>query len=172
MYVRLCVNKIFCDHFSTSFLALYKLEHASTQKNLKNTLPSQDVFNPRKLNKELPASHAKEILLPASLKREESFIKDRLWMAGIKMMADGSPHCGSAAIREPFLDNNLTKVLGFPKPPNYGKLNMETGALIDRLKFYTERGIQVAIHTQGERATDQVIAAFEEVRMTLPNFYL
>lgn len=144
--------------------ALYTLEHASISHDLRSSLPSQDEFCPDRLNN-LPSCHGKELLTPSTLARDKSWIKDRLWIAGIKMMADGSPHCGSAAVMEPYLENYLTKILGFPKAPNYGKLNMESDALVDAMKFYDKQGIQVAIHSHGERASDQVLKAYEQVKL-------
>ena len=88
----------------------------------------------------------------------------KLWVAGVKLGADGSPHCGTAAVREPFLNSNLTQTLGFPPAPCYGNLNHSTEYLLKRVKFHHHRETQIAIHAHGERAIDQVIGVYEQVR--------
>ena len=51
--------------------------------------------------------------------------KDFLEVIGIKIVADGSPHCGTMAVRhdEPFIESDMTKLLGFPPAPCTGALN-------------------------------------------------
>ena len=104
--------------------------------------------------------------------RAESFVRykggvgnysSRLWEIGLKMFADGSPHCGTAAIREPYLFTPLTETLGFPKAPGYGILNMETNALFDTVKRHHQEGKQLAIHCHGERSSEQVLKVYEQV---------
>ena len=89
---------------------------------------------------------------------------EKLWEAGVKIIADGSPHCGTAAVREPFLNTNLTKTLGFADAPCYGSLNYTTEKLLETVEFFHKQGTQIAIHAHGERAVDQVISVYEQVR--------
>lgn len=84
----------------------------------------------------------------------------RLWHAGVKLFADGSPHCGTAAIKRPYLYSDLTEKLRFPPPPNYGKLNWTYDQLLNQVKPYHDAGWQVAIHAQGDRAIDQVLQVY------------
>ena len=88
----------------------------------------------------------------------------KLWEAGVKLGADGSPHCGTAAVREPFLDTELTRTLGFPPAPGRGTLNHSPEDLLKTVKSHHQRGTQIAIHAHGERAIDQVIGVYEQVR--------
>ncbi|PIK60752.1 hypothetical protein BSL78_02316 [Apostichopus japonicus] len=88
---------------------------------------------------------------------------ERLWEAGIKLIGDGSPHCGTMAVREPFMNTPLTEILGFPKAPGYGNLNMDSEALVDTVRFFHEKGTQIAIHCHGERASEQALKAYEQV---------
>ena len=90
----------------------------------------------------------------------------KLWYQGVKLFADGSPHCGTMAVESPFLTNDLTKKLGFPtKDHPRGQLHYEDKELLSLIKKYHERGDrpQIAIHTHGERAIDQVLALYQEV---------
>ena len=102
---------------------------------------------------------------PTGDEEEPTFTQnEKLWEAGVKIVADGSPHCGNAAVREPFLNSNLTQTLGFPTAPCYGNLNHSTEDLLKTVKSYHQRGTQIAIHAHGERAIDQVIGVYEQVR--------
>ncbi len=88
----------------------------------------------------------------------------KLWEIGTKYVADGSPHCGTAAVREPFMNTPLTVNLGFPPAPCYGTLNFTSEEYVDSIRRLTKAGKQVAVHTHGERACEQVLRAYEEVR--------
>ena len=88
---------------------------------------------------------------------------DKLWEAGCKFWADGSPHSGNAAIREPYLDNELTRQLSFPPPPNRGHLNWSDEELFRLVKECHDQGKQVAIHAQGERAVDQSLGVYAKL---------
>ena len=105
-------------------------------------------------------------LADASPKENEPTFQpnEKLWEAGVKIIADGSPHCGTAAVREPFLNTNLTKTLGFPDAPCYGYLNFTTEKLLETVEFFHKQGTQIAIHAHGERAIDQVVSVYEQVR--------
>ena len=91
---------------------------------------------------------------------------EKLWEAGLKLVADGSPHCGTAAVREPFMNTPLTETLGFPPAPSYGILNMESDALYDTIKRHHTEGKQFAIHCHGERSSEQVLKVYEQVGTT------
>ncbi|KAI6655938.1 Exoenzymes regulatory protein AepA-like [Oopsacas minuta] len=88
---------------------------------------------------------------------------DKLWLAGVKLWADGSPHSGTMAVREPYLKSTLTDFLSFPKAPNYGHLTFSTDTLYHKVCFYHKLGLQIAIHAQGERAIEQVLDVYQRV---------
>ena len=105
------------------------------------------------------------LLRRPSLNQDEPTIEgsDKLWVAGVKLVADGSPHCGTAAVQEPYLNSNLTEILGFPEAPQYGTLNYTTDELLEIVQSYHKKGTQIAIHAHGERAIDQVLTVYEQV---------
>ena len=105
------------------------------------------------------------LLRRPSLNQDEPTIEgsDKLWVAGVKLVADGSPHCGTAAVQEPYLNSNLTEILGFPEAPQYGTLNHTTDELLEIVESYHKEGTQIAIHAHGERAIDQVLTVYEQV---------
>ena len=88
---------------------------------------------------------------------------EKLWEAGVKLMADGSPHCGTAAVQEPYFPSDLTEILGFPAVPSCGTLNFTDEKLMEAVGFYHQNGKQIAIHAHGERAVNQVISVYEKV---------
>ena len=88
----------------------------------------------------------------------------KLWEAGVKIIADGSPHTGTSAVREPYLLTQLTETLGFPPAPGYGILNYNTKAMLDTIRKCHNEGKQIAIHSHGERAIEQVLKCYEEVK--------
>ena len=88
----------------------------------------------------------------------------KLWVAGVKYWADGSPHAGTAAIEEPYLQNDLTKKLSFPPSPyNRGHLDWSDEELLQKVKYYHDQGKQVAIHAQGERAIQQSLNVYKQL---------
>ena len=105
------------------------------------------------------------LLRRPSLNQGEPTIErsDKLWVAGVKLVADGSPHCGTAAVQEPYLNSDLTEILGFPEAPQCGTLNHTTDGLLEIVESYHKKGTQIAIHAHGERAIDQVLKVYEQV---------
>ena len=91
---------------------------------------------------------------------------DKLWLAGVKLWADGSPHTGTLAVREPLLHSVVSESLSFPPPPNYGALKYANDIMKDRIQRYHDAGVQVAVHAQGERAIEQVLSIYEQVDTT------
>ena len=89
----------------------------------------------------------------------------KLWVAGVKYWADGSPHAGTAAIEEPYLPiNDLTKKLSFPPSPNNcGHLNWSNEELFQKVKVFHDQGRQVAIHSHGERAIQQSLNIYKQL---------
>lgn len=91
---------------------------------------------------------------------------EKLWIAGVKIFCDGTPHCGTAATHEDYLVNDLTEALGFPEPPNKGLLKFEgeeEEKLRESIVNYHREGTQIALHAHGERAIEQVLDAIENV---------
>ena len=92
---------------------------------------------------------------------------DKLWVQGYKIIADGSPHCGTMAVREPFLRSNLAEILCFPPvPDSYGHQNYSWDEMYEMVTKYHEEGKQVSVHAHGERAIERVISVFEKVGIT------
>ncbi|KAJ8034347.1 hypothetical protein HOLleu_21139 [Holothuria leucospilota] len=144
-------------------VGLYKMEHA-----IENNEKSRGVTQERPKAGCCPNTFG-AVSVKGKMKKASSSAKsignysDRLWEAGIKLIGDGSPHCGTAAVREPFMYTPLTETLGFPKAPGYGSLNMTASALENTVAKFHKRGTQVAIHCHGERAAEQALKAYQKV---------
>ncbi|XP_071800320.1 putative amidohydrolase YtcJ [Asterias amurensis] len=141
-------------------LALYKMTHAVTDGDLVSRRVAQ--------SPKVRCCSALGRMKKSKLRNEQHTgsvgnYSSRLWEAGLKLVADGSPHCGTAATREPYMTGPLTDILGFPPAPGYGTLNMASDALYDTIKRSHLQGKQFAIHCHGERSSEQVLRAYEQV---------
>ncbi len=74
-----------------------------------------------------------------------------LSVAGVKLFADGSIQGHTALLREPYHD----------RPETQGVAVTELGKLVDAIKFYQDKGWQLAIHANGDAAIDSVLKAYD-----------
>ena len=61
------------------------------------------------------------------------------------------------------METDVTEILGFPTAPTYGTLNYSEGELLETIKYFHEQKTQIAVHTYGKDAIDQVIKAYDKV---------
>lgn len=88
---------------------------------------------------------------------------DRLWMAGVKIHADGSPFIGNIWVSEPYLENDITKGrMGLAKG-HTGGVNYPAEFFEAMVRTYVGQGWQMTIHTQGDRTIDMVLDLLEIV---------
>jgi predicted amidohydrolase YtcJ len=107
-------------------LHLYALAEPADQEMLR-CCSSPDLHADKKRNQSSKTTYKVE---------ENAFLK----IAGIKIIADGSPHAGTMAILEPFLNSKLSMVLGFPEAPFYGHLNYSDEDLNQMVSLYHRAG--------------------------------
>ena len=93
---------------------------------------------------------------------------DRLWMAGVKIHADGSPFIGNIWLTEPYLSNDVTELRMGLRPGHTGGTNYPTEYFEDMLRTYVSQGWQMTIHTQGDRTIDMVLDLLEQVLSEAP----
>lgn len=93
---------------------------------------------------------------------------DRLWMAGVKIHADGSPFIGNIWVTEPYLTNDVTQVRMGLKPGHTGGTNYPAEFFESMLRTYVSQGWQMTIHTQGDRTIDMVLDLLEQVLSEVP----
>ncbi len=102
-------------------------------------------------------------LMPETKKERNDFYD----IIGIKHWYDGSPYIGTTYLNEDYQNSELTNdVLHIPR-------NHKGGALIKKdtlkafIRKYHKNGWQIAIHAQGDAATNEVIDVFEELENEL-----
>ncbi|MFW6013472.1 MAG: amidohydrolase [Candidatus Bipolaricaulota bacterium] len=83
---------------------------------------------------------------------ETGFGSDRLRIGGLKLFADGSIGSKTAWVREPYSGD----------PDNRGMSIWEKEDLLKLVKKADRNGIQLAIHTIGDRALDQVLECLQQ----------
>lgn len=93
---------------------------------------------------------------------------DRLWMAGVKIHADGSPFVGNIWLSEPYLENRTTLERMNLKPGHTGHLNYPQDYFERMVRAYFNQGWQMSIHTQGDRTIDMVLDLVEDLLRASP----
>lgn len=78
---------------------------------------------------------------------------DRMTVRGIKMFCDGGYSARNAATLQPFIDERA--VAEYP----YGQINLPRDVLTGIITRTRELGMQLAVHTNGERAQAELAAA-------------
>ncbi len=107
--------------------------------------------------------HDKAHLMPEqNIKRNDFY-----GIIGIKHWYDGSPYIGSMYLNEPYLDSELTNHKLHIPTKHRGKSLVEKDTLKSFIKNYHEKGWQIAIHTQGDAAINEVIDAYDELKNEL-----
>lgn len=88
---------------------------------------------------------------------------DRLWMAGVKIHADGSPFIGNIWLTEPYLDTPITLERMDLKPGHTGSLNYPQDYFEKMARTYFGQGWRMSVHTQGDRTIDMVLDLVEDI---------
>jgi predicted amidohydrolase YtcJ len=89
--------------------------------------------------------------------------RKQIWMAGVKMHADGSPFIGNIWLSEPYLESEITIQRMHLKPGHTGGINYSEDYLCDMIESYVEQGWPLAVHTQGDRTIDLVLDIIESL---------
>jgi predicted amidohydrolase YtcJ len=85
-------------------------------------------------------------------------------LIGVKIWADGSPYSATMATKDPYLETEMTlKQIVLRQCPCYGELHFDTDDLCSRLLPYHQKGFQLAAHTQGERAIEQILDVYQKL---------
>jgi predicted amidohydrolase YtcJ len=78
---------------------------------------------------------------------------ERHRVGGIKMFADGGYSSSNAAVRTPYVEAHAHRT------GSLGQLNLGFGRLVKAIAAVRDAGLQLAVHTNGERAQDEVVEA-------------
>lgn len=142
----------------------------------------------RYLSSENPSLFLKSLGLIGALPKRENFVRNFVYLKadspfpipeapertdpkfqiiGIKLWYDGSPYTGSMYLYEPYLASQLMQEgLGIQRG-TYGNSVISRDIFKERLKTYHKKGFQLAIHSQGDRATQEVT---DDIAKTLNEF--
>lgn len=93
---------------------------------------------------------------------------DRLWMAGVKIHADGSPFVGNIWLTKPYLDTEITLQRMHLKPGHTGGPNYPADYFEKMVRAYFGQGWQMSVHTQGDATIDMVLDLIEEILSETP----
>ncbi|GIT92607.1 hypothetical protein JANAI62_31560 [Jannaschia pagri] len=93
---------------------------------------------------------------------------DRLWLAGVKIHADGSPFIGNIWLSEPYLDNSVTRDRMGLEEGHKGGVNYPMAFFEAMVRAYMGQGWQMTIHTQGDRTIDMVLDLLEVILRETP----
>ncbi|MCH3884859.1 amidohydrolase [Tenacibaculum aquimarinum] len=140
-------------------LLLYR--HLSSEKTgfLNQTLATFGLLPKRTQNPRhfLYIRHDRSFLLPKT-KAEDDFYN----IIGVKHWYDGSPYTGSMYLESPYLTTEFNKnKLHIPEGSS-GKALIEDDSLVNFIKKYDKKGWQIAIHSQGDLSSKNVINAFKK----------
>ena len=103
--------------------------------------------------------HDTPSLIPEDNESEDDFYD----IIGIKHWMDGSPYIGSMYLKEAYLSSDLTQnELHIPEG-HAGKALISKEELVSFIKEFHQKGWQIAFHTQGDAAIEEVLEAFEIV---------
>jgi hypothetical protein len=146
---------------------LLLFEHLSTEKPtlLGNFLEKIKYFPKRQQRPRhfMYMRHDMAHLLPEKRTDKNDFYD----IIGIKHWYDGSPYVGSMYLQEDYLNSELaSEKLHIPKDSK-GAALLEKDSLKKFIKKYHEKHWQIAIHTQGDAATSEVVNTFNELNNEL-----
>ena len=117
----------------------------------------------------LPRIAAYQQALTPDMKVEPMNIQnDRLWMAGVKIHADGSPFIGNIWLSRPYLENQFTLVNMNLPPGHTGSVNYPEEYFEKMVRNYVSQGWQMSIHTQGDRTIDMVLDLLDQILSEVP----
>jgi predicted amidohydrolase YtcJ len=84
---------------------------------------------------------------------------DKLFLGGAKLFTDGAIQAFTAMVKEP----------GYYKGRDQGIWNMEVSHFKEAVKELNRAGVKTHIHTNGDRASELAIEAYEEALLECPN---
>ncbi|GGG97767.1 lipoprotein [Polaribacter pacificus] len=94
-------------------------------------------------------------------------VNDFYDIIGVKHWYDGSPYTGSMYLNEPYLNTDLTSLKMHIPVESRGQALVKIDSLKNFIRSYHTKGWQIAIHTQGDAAINEVITVFEELSTEL-----
>ncbi|MCP9769039.1 amidohydrolase [Lacihabitans sp. LS3-19] len=151
---------------SDLILSLYRHLSGEKPKPLTNALQLIGKLPNRQPNPRIFLYLRKEYdsFLPKNVENGDDFFK----ILGLKFWYDGSPYSGSMFLRKPYLQSNFTINDIHLGPGHTSESLMRQSELETLIEKYQSKGWQIAVHSQGDIAGEEVIAAYENVHKKSP----
>ncbi|MGH1426953.1 MAG: amidohydrolase [Arenicella sp.] len=147
------------------------IKHGITTLTEHLYLPYYKPYYLAALNRGLPVPRvaAYQQAITADMQVEDFSIgEDRLWIAGVKIHADGSPLVGNIWLSEPYLETPITLERMNLKPGHTGSTNYPQEYFESMVRTYFNQGWQMTVHTQGDRTIDMVLDLVEKLLEETP----
>ncbi|NIA70386.1 amidohydrolase [Pelagibius litoralis] len=116
----------------------------------------------------LPRVAAYQQAVDPDMMVERIDLDDRLWMAGVKIHADGSPFVGNIWLTKPYLETSTTLERMHLSPGHTGGPNYPADFFEMMVRNYFGQGWQMSVHTQGDRTIDMVLDLVETILEETP----
>jgi hypothetical protein len=151
------------EHMVSTYRELFTTYGVTTFGEMVGSLDSVEILDELISTERIPARAAMYGMVPSILPLEEACAwaagyrsgagPDRLFAAGVKLFADGGYSARNAASRTPYVREHA------PHAGYSGKLNLTQGAILDAVHASRRHDVQLAVHANGTRAQDEIIAA-------------
>ena len=129
-------------------------------------LPHYKVYYRQALDQGLPMPRVaayQQAVTPDMAVENVKIGDDRLWMAGVKIHADGSPLIGNIWLSQPYLETEITLERMHLRPGHTGGTNYPQDYFEEMVRTYFGQEWQMSIHTQGDRTIDMVLDLVEAI---------
>lgn len=88
---------------------------------------------------------------------------------GVKFWLDGSPYTGNMKLYDNYLENEIMQNRLFVPTNQNGELLYDLDELYNLVKEYHNKGVQISVHSQGDRTGKEIVDIFEKVLTEFPN---
>jgi predicted amidohydrolase YtcJ len=150
-------------HLRSTYFEMFTQYGVTTFGEMLSSFDSVEVFDDLIATGDIAARGVLYPLVPsaAPLERACEWVSDyrsrsgaeRLYAAGVKLFADGGYSARNAATRTPYVAEHS------PHANYRGRLNMTQADVVRAVNASRGRDIQLAIHANGTRAQDEIVAA-------------
>jgi predicted amidohydrolase YtcJ len=151
------------EHMESAYRDLFTRYGVTTFGEMVGSLASVDILDELISSARIPARVVMYGMVPSILPLEEACEwaasyrsgagPDLLSAAGVKLFADGGYSSRNAASRTPYVREHA------PRAGYAGQLNMTQAAILDAVHASRRHDVQLAVHANGTRAQDEIIAA-------------
>lgn len=87
---------------------------------------------------------------------------------GVKLWLDGSPYTGNMKLFDNYLENEIMQERLFVPTNQNGELLFPLDTMYEIIKEYHNKGVQISVHSQGDRSGKELVDIFERVLTEYP----